>query len=109
MLLSSIFIVFGCLFVLALVTGKLYDFKLKDTIFVSNYIALMTAFIGMYCVTGFILMFKEPFIQLKLLLLLFSLSPFILGQFAAYKSEKFFTLLQILIIIASIVVCLHFF
>ena len=109
MLLSSIFIVFGCLFVLALITGKLYVFKLKDTIFVSNYVALMTAFIGMYCIAGFILMFREPFIQLKLLLLFFSLSPFILGQFAAYKTEKFITLLQILIIIASIIVCIHFF
>ena len=109
MLLSAIFIVFGCLFVLSLVTGKLCVFKLKDTMFVSNYIALMTAFMGMYCITGFVLMFRVPFIQLKLLLLLFSLSPFILGQFATYKSEKIFTLLQILVIIASIVVCLHFF
>lgn len=109
MLLSNLFIAFGCLFLLALIMGKAFVFKLKDTMLVSNYIALMTAFMGLYCISGFLLMFRVPVIQLKLLLLLFSLSPFILGHFAEYKTEKLFTLLQIVLVIASVCVCLHYF
>lgn len=109
MLLNNMFIIFGGLFVLSLTAGKMFVFKLKNTIAVSNYIALMTAFMAFYCIVGFILAFKVQPLNLKLIFFLSSLSPFILGQCAKYKTEKWFTLLQILVVIASICVCIHYF
>ena len=108
MLLNLIFIVLACLFATTLVLGKLFVFKFKDTMFVSNYVAMLAIFMGLYCLSGAILMFVTPYIKFKLMLMFFSLSPFVLGRIATYKTERIFSIIQILLVIMSIWVCAHY-
>ena len=109
MLLSNLFIIFGILFSLSIIVGKIFIFKMKDTMFVSNYIVLIAVFLGAYSLIGLFLIFKVPFLYFKLFFLFVALSPFLLGQIASYKTEKIFTFLQVIIVLFSVVLCKLYF
>lgn len=109
MLLNNIFIVSGCLFALSIVIGKLFIFKNKNIMMVSNYIAVIAALLGIYSVVGIMLAFNTHSILLSTIIILFATMPFILGQLANYYTEKYYTLLQIGSVIASVVLCKLYF
>ena len=69
----------------------------------SHFVALMAIFMALYIVSGIILAFFIPNVLSKALILLFALSPFIIGKLATYKHEKIYSLIQIICVLISVV------
>ncbi len=92
----------GLLFVLTIIIHKLFISKQKDMMKASNFIACMASFMAIYVLSGIILTFAEPKLTHKLIILLFALSPFIIGKLATYEKEKIYSFIQILCVLISI-------
>jgi len=90
------------LLAVSIIYGKLFVFRKKEAMFVSNYCALIAAFFGIYVLLSLLFVGLIHGAAGKSLMLFFALSPFILGLSANYHSEKYFTALQIFIIAVSI-------
>ncbi len=101
--LKSLFTVFGILYILSVIVHKVYFSKLKDNVKISNYVALIAFFLVFYILSGFTLVFFLKGLINKIIILVFSLSPFIIGKFATYEKEKIFTFFQFVVIFASII------
>ena len=73
----------------------------------SNKFSPVMAFLGglfiFYIFTGIILTILFPSLKYKLIMLLFTLSPFIIGKLVSYKKLKFYSIVQILCVILSVV------
>ena len=102
-MLKVIFMISGFLFVFSIIIHKLYISKQKNIMIASHFIASMAVFMGLYTLSGIILALIIPNIINKLLILLFALSPFIIGKFATYNKEKIYSLIQIICVLISIV------
>lgn len=95
------FISFGILLALFLtlcefgVTKKMSGMKASDFIF---YVAF-TMFA--YILTAFLLVFFVPEITNKLIIALFGLSPFVIGKFVSYHKLRFYSIIQIMIVLLS--------
>ena len=109
MLLANIFATSGSLFALSIILGKLFIFKNKNIMMVSNYIALIAALLGIYSIVGFILAFYAHSIKFGALMILFAIMPFVFGQIASYHTEKFYTILQVCLVIISVILCKLYF
>lgn len=81
--------------------GKLFVFYKKDAIFVSDYTSSIALFMLLYVLSALLGAFIYPAVILKLVFLFFALSPFLLGFFAKYETEKYFTLVQLFVFIIS--------
>ena len=103
-ILSAVFGLSGLLFVLAIIIHKLYISKQKDMMKASHFVAGMTLFMGIYIFSGIILALLFHKIIPSLLILLFALSPFIIGRFATYNTEKIYSIIQIICVLISITI-----
>jgi len=99
MLLNYFYIISGLLFVVLLLGHGFYTKKQKDNIKISNYVAVMGFSLAFYVVFGLIL---SVFSKSHLIMLLFALSPFIIGRFATYKTKNLFASVQIICILISV-------
>ena len=72
----------------------------------SEFVSAIAAGLFVYIILAITLATTQTRI-LKFILLSFAIFPFVLGQFATYKTRKCFTLIQILVIISSVVYTLH--
>ena len=102
-MLKMIFMISGFLFVLSIIIHKLYVSRMKDMMKASHFVASMAVFMGIYILSGIVLAIFIPQIINKIFILLFALSPFIIGKFATYEKEKFYSLVQIICVLISIV------
>jgi len=102
MLLNYLFLTMGISFIICVIAHKLYFSKLKDRIKAGNFVSIMTFFLAFYIIFGLIEIFFIKGITNKILMLLFALSPFIIGKLATYKYEKIYTILQVLCILISV-------
>ncbi len=100
--LKAFFITFGLLYIILVILHKLYFSKLKDNVKISNYVAIIAFMLAFYILSGLALTCLIKGIFHKLIILFFSLSPFIVGRFATYKKEKLYTILQFILIVLSI-------
>lgn len=98
-----IFMISGFLFVLSVIIHKLYISKQKNIMIASHFIASMAIFMSLYILSGIILALIIPNIVNKLIILVFALSPFIIGKFATYNKEKIYSFIQIVCVLISIV------
>ncbi len=101
-MLKLLFSISGLLFILSIIIHKLYISKQKDIMKASHFVAGMAIFMGIYILSGIVLSFSVKGIINKLIILLFALSPFIIGRFATYKYVKIYSLIQIICILISI-------
>lgn len=101
--LKILFVIFGILYVLSVILHKIYFSKLKDNVKISNFVALMTLFLLLYIIFGLILVLFVKGIFYKTIVLLFAMSPFIIGKVAVYEKEKIFTTVQFISIFISII------
>ena len=85
-----------------IVFGKLFVFRKKDAIFVSDYTSSIAMGMVLFVVLSLIGMLLQPFV-----FLIFALSPFAIGFVAKYETEKYFTLLQLLVFVISVVFVLE--
>ena len=90
-----------------IVFGKLFVFKKKDAIFVSDYTSSIALFFSLFVILSIVGLFLTPSIYKSLAFLFFALSPFLIGLVAKYETEKYFTLLQLFIFILSVVFVLE--
>ena len=100
---SIIFSLSGLAFILSILIHKLYVSKLKDMMKVSQFVVIISIFMGIYILSGIVLAFFMPYILNRILVLLFALSPFIIGKFATYTKEKMYSLIQIICVLTSII------
>ncbi len=101
-MLKTLFALSGLLFILSIIIHKLYISKQKDIMKASHFVAGMAIFMGIYILSGIIMGFAVKGIINKLIILLFALSPFIIGRFATYKHIKIYSMVQIVCILISI-------
>lgn len=90
------------LLAISIIYGKMFVFRKKDAMFVSNYCAGIAAFMGIYILLSLLYAGLLSGALHKGIMLLFAFSPFILGLSAKYHTEKYFTAVQILLIALSI-------
>ena len=102
-MLKMIFMISGFLFAMSIIIHKLYVSKLKDMMKASHFLASMAGFMGIYILSGIILAIFVPHLLNKIFVFLFAISPFIIGKFATYEKEKFFSVVQIVCVLISIV------
>ena len=100
---KAVFMVSGVLFTLSVLIYKLYISKQKDIMKASHYVASMAIFMALYILSGIALAFIVPNITHKALVLLFALSPFIIGKIATYNTEKIYSAIQIICVLISVV------
>ena len=75
----------------------------KDNIKSSEFVAFMGLVIMIYSVLAFVLVLFVPLIQNKIFILLYGLSPYIIGKFAKYEKENLFSIIQLVIVVISII------
>ena len=97
-----LFLITAFVFASMVVYGKLFVFKKKHPAFVSDYCATIAGVVGGYSVLSLILVWILPSNISKLIMFGFALSPFLLGLLANYHTEKYYTVIQVLLIILSI-------
>ncbi len=81
--------------------GKLFVFRKRKPQFVSDYCATIAIFIAIYSILSIVFAWLMPTTNAKLIMLAFALSPFAIGLCATYHTEKYFTLIQILLVAIS--------
>jgi len=69
----------------------------------SNYVAIMGFLLVFYVILFLISAILTKNLSNSIFLILFALSPFIIGPFATYEKRKFYTGLQIFTIISSVI------
>ena len=99
-MLIKIFMLSGGLFALFLAMYRIVMNKIKNHTIKPNIVASISFFFAAYIISGILIFIFNPY---KFLYLIFALTPFIIGKIANYKYEKFYTILQILIIVYSVV------
>lgn len=109
LLMKNFFILSGVLFALFVAVGKVFIFKNKNVMMVSNFIALIAALLGVYSILGIIIAFESNSVRFGFLMFLFAIMPFVFGQLANYHTEKYYTMLQIGLVIASVFLCKLYF
>ena len=101
--LKLLFILTAFILISMIIYGKLFIFKKKHPSFVSDYCATMAGFLGLYTILALLFVFMFPATLAKLIMLFFAISPYIIGLFATYNTEKYFTVLQVTLLLISIV------
>ncbi len=96
------FLIISCIFALMVVYGKLFVFKKKRPSFVSDYCALLALFLASYSILAFCLAGLLPDSSTKVIMFCFGISPFVLGLLATYHTEKYYTFLQVMLILCGI-------
>lgn len=84
-----------------IICGKLFVFRKRSAQFVSDYCATMAAMIGLYALLSLIFVFIYPDMISKSVMLAIALSPFIIGLLASYHTEKYYTCLQLVLLLFS--------
>ena len=97
-----IFSIIAILLALLLALRVIFESKFKNNNKLSPIIAFIGALFLLYTLTGIILCIIYPSLLTKLILLMFAISPFIIGRLVNYKSLKFYSIIQIICVILSI-------
>ena len=106
-MLKIIFAISGLLFILSIIIHKLYISKQKDIMVASHFVAIMASLLGIYILSGLLLVFFMPNLIHKILVLLFALSPFAIGKIATYNTEKIYSTIQAVCVLISVVFVLY--
>ena len=105
---EGIFIISAVLFGFSLIINKVYVVKLKDNLKKSDYVAGIAILLAMYVILSLVLGILIPSVYKKSVMLLFALSPFIIGKLATYEKEKIYTAIQILSVFISVLFVILF-
>ncbi len=99
-MLKIMFIIISLLAASTIVIGKLFIFGRQKPVIVGNYAASVGAILGLYSILAIAMMTQGGYLD-KLVMLIFALSPYLIGKIVTYRSIKLFTLMQIILLILS--------
>ena len=75
----------------------------KDSKKSSPFMACLGGIFFAYVILGLMLCVLIPAFKYKIIMLVFTLSPFIIGKLVTYKKLKFYSIVQLLCVIFSVV------
>ena len=99
-MLKIMFIIISLLAASTIVIGKLFIFGRQKPVIVGNYAASVGAILGLYSILAIAMMTQGGYLD-KLVMLIFALSPYLIGKIVTYRSIKLFTLMQIILLMLS--------
>ena len=100
------FLITSVLLIFSIIIFKLVILRIvKDNLKLSKYVAFISAMIFLYFISGITAAIFIPGVIKKIVLLSAAFSPFVIGKLATYKTEKIFTILQILTIFWFAYIC----
>ena len=100
-LLKFTYISISIILTLCIIYGKLFIFKKKEATFVSDFCAILAIFLTLYVILSFTCAVMMSTIFAKIVMILFGLSPFLLGINATYHTEKYYIIVQLCLICTS--------
>ena len=100
-LLRFTYIIIVIILTLCIIYGKLFVFKKKEASFVSDFCAMLAIFLTLYIILSFACAVIMPTNFAKIVMILFGLSPFLLGIKATYHTEKYYIIMQLCLICTS--------
>lgn len=68
----------------------------------SPVIAFIAVLMLLYMLLGLVITIMIPAIEYKLIMFLFTISPFIIGKIVTYKKLKFYSIIQLFCVILSV-------
>ena len=77
--------------------------KISDNVKQSEFVAFIGLLIMLYSIVGLLLMFFVFGWTSKIVLLLCSIAPFIIGKLATYEKEELFSFIQLIIVLGSVI------
>ena len=92
------------LFAALIILHKQFTKRVKDNIQVSNFVATIAFSLVIYIVCAIFAALFIPSIKYKILMIIFALSPFIIGKFATYEKIRLYSFAQITIMIVSAII-----
>lgn len=101
--LEYIFLITSILLCITLVLNKTYFCKLRDNITKSNFVVILAILLACYIVFAFSTGIFIPNILNKLIMFIFAVSPFVIGEFATYQKEPLFTSVQFTSVLLSVI------
>ena len=96
--LKWLFVLLSLILVCMITYGKLFVFRKKKPQFVSDYCATLAGIIGAYSICGLLLVWLFTPTTDKVVMFGFAVSPFLIGLAATYHTEKYYTLVQLLLL-----------
>ena len=102
-IMKSLFIFAGCLLTLLLIIREFGITKKISPMKASDYVSLIAGIMFVYVVCAFLIAIFFPGIHKKITMILFGLMPFIIGKLVTYKKVHFYSIIQMVCIIPSIV------
>ena len=100
-ILPYLIILTSILYTISVILHKLYISKQKDNLKASSFVAFIAGMLFLYIILCIALAIFSPVITKKIILLLFAISPFIIGKLATYEKEKLYSIIQIVIMLIS--------
>lgn len=98
------FIASCLIFSVLIILHKAVVSKLKDNIKISHFVAVIAFFLALYVILALLMVFLLKSLLYKAIMLVFALSPFIIGKLATYKKEKLYSFIQVLTVLLSAIV-----
>ena len=103
MYLKIIFIIFAFLLFSLLSIYKLFVSKQKRTEKTALFVTFVGAILLLYVLSGVLYGIFAPTLINKAVIVIFAVSPFIIGKFATYEKENYYSFLQIFCIVLSMI------
>ena len=107
-ILKTLFIITGIFLVVLLSLRKYISAKINDNLKVSAFISVIAGFLLLYVILAVLLAIIVPNIILKIFMVFFAASPFIIGRLATYEKIKIYGFIQIFVAAAG-VLCVYLF
>lgn len=100
-MLKIIFISISTLLILTIATGKFFIFNCKNSKHLTQCGLIMAILFALYSICALLLTFFTGRISYKIILILFAISPYIIGKLTTYKSLNLSTIIQLLILLTG--------
>lgn len=104
---KSLFILITTILFTLIMYGKLFVFHKKDAVFVSDYTSFIAYFLTAFVILSAVGAVFAHITWIRLVFLGLAVSPFALGYFAKYETEKYFTVFQLILLVFSVVFMLE--
>ncbi len=102
---TNTFIILSILAFISFLSGKLYFFNHENRFIRERMTTVGVIILSIYSVFAIVAMFFAT-IPAKPILVFCGFSPFIIGHFATYKRLTYYTIIQLMVIVAGIIYAL---